>query len=269
MVKKILSIALWIVTGAALVTLFIFGRKWHLETTLKDIQVTIEQPQATGFINNDSLTSLIWTLYDVGNQTTDSTDMYQQPTIASIDMTKLRQMLDKNPWIAYSRAYIDLNDTMYVTVKEYDPVVRVYNNDGYSVYVTRNGFVIPTSPHYTPHLIIASGNYNFDTLTRPSNIADTIYQNTGLAEALALAKAIEKDKFLKENIGQIYKNTNNEYEVIVNNLPIQVILGDTCAVYNKLQRLKIMLEKYNGTVEIDDYKTMNLKYKNQIVCTKK
>lgn len=258
MVKKILSIALWVITGAALIVLFVFGRKWYLETPLKGVCVTIERRHATGFIENDSLTARIQTLCD----------MEHQAAIATIDMTKLSQMLDNNLWIAHSNIYIDLNDTLRVTVKEYEPALRVYNRDGRSVYVTYDGFIIPTNPHYTPHTIIASGNYNFAMPVKNSNIADSLYMNAGLAEALVIAKAIEKDDFLKEHIGQIYRNADNEYELIVNNLPIQVILGDTYMVSNKLQRLKTLLEKYLGTEEMEAYKTMSLKYKNQIVCTK-
>ena len=50
---------------------------------------------------------------------------------------------------------------------------------------------------------------------------------------------------------------------------MQVILGDTCMVDNKLYRLKVLLEKYQGTSELEAYQSMNLKYNNQIVCTKK
>lgn len=258
MVKKVLSIILWVVTGAALITLFVFGRKVYLDTPLKDVRVVAENKHS-GFIEYDSLTAHIRTLCGIEHQT----------AIGKVDLKKVSKLLNDNLWIAQSAAYIDLKDTLRVSVKEYDPVLRVYNHDGQSVYITRDGYIIPTSPHYTPHLIIASGNYHFTMPVKNSNIADSLYHDTGLAEALAIAEAIEKDTFLKEHIGQIYRNTDKENEVIVNNLPVQVILGDTCAVSDKLHRLKVLLEKYQGTSEMEDYKTMNLKYKNQIVCTKK
>ena len=126
----------------------------------------------------------------------------------------------------------------------------------YIGYLTANGTVIPASPHYTPHLIIASGNYDLAT-------------GVGFDETLAIAKAIGKDQRYTDHIGQIYRNNDNEYELIVNNLPIQVLIGDTCDIDSKLHRLETLLEKYHGTEELTGYKTMSLKYKNQIVCTKK
>ena len=259
MVKKILSIVLWVVTGAAIIVLFTFGRKGYLENPLKGISLHVERSQAIGFVEKDSIIAKARSICG----------MERQANISDIDMMQLHQMLGNNPWIAESSVYVDLNDTLRITIKEYEPSLRVYNQDGRSVYITDEGVIIPSSPRYTPHLIIASGEYGFATPSSNGNTADSLYKSSGLTEALAIAKAIDKDQFLREHIGQIYRNSDKEFEVIVNNLPIQVIVGDTCGVDNKLLRLKVLLEKYQGTSELEGYKTMSLKYKNQIVCTKK
>ena len=53
MVKKILSILLWVVTGAALIALFVFAREDYLHTPLKSIQLL---PSAdTGFVRKTAL----------------------------------------------------------------------------------------------------------------------------------------------------------------------------------------------------------------------
>ena len=259
MVKKILSIILWVITGAAIVVLFIFGRKSYLETPLKGISFAIERYHEKGFIESDSILARAQAICG----------MERQASIASVDMMQLRRMLDSNPWIAEAGAHIGLNDTLFIKAREYEPMLRVYNSNGLSVYVTAEGVIIPSSPHYTPHLIIASGNYNFAMPQKNGNTADSLYRNSGLDETLSIAKAIGKDQFLIDHIGQIYRNNDNEYELIVNNLPVQVLLGDTCDIDSKLHSLEVLLEKYHGTEELLNYRTMNLKYKNQIVCTKK
>lgn len=259
MVKKVLSIILWVITGAALIALFIFGRKSYLETPLKGISFTIERSHTKGFVENDSIIAHAYAICG----------MDHQAAIATVDMMRLGRMLESNPWIAESGAHIGLSDTLFIMAREYEPVLRVYNHKGLSVYLTNDGIVIPSSPHYTPHLIIASGNYDFTVPAKNSHVADSLYRNTGLGETLAIAQAIGKEPFLRDHIGQIYRNNDNDYELIVNNLPVQVLLGDTSAVDNKLYRLKTLLEKYHGTEELVNYKSMNLKYKNQIVCTKK
>ena len=244
MVKKILSIVLWVVTGAALIVLFVSGRSRYLKTPLKGIQINLERSHTDGFVEKDSLLTYAEAVCDIAHHN----------TISNIDMYRINKLLTDNPWIEYGSAFIDLNDTLFIQAKEYEPVLRVYGNDGTSVYVTAEGVIIPSSPHYTPHLIIASGHFE---------------EQTGIAEALVIAQAIRHDEYLAKHIGQIYLNQDHEFEVTVNNLPAKVIVGDTCAINDKLAKLKTLLEKYNNTEELIDYKTLDIKYKNQIVCTKK
>ena len=258
MVKKILKIALWVITGAALAVLFVLGRKWYLETPLKGIVFQLERDRDNGFVEEDSVMSYVEALCDIKHQA----------AISTIDMMKIRTFLDGNPWIEKSSAYIGLDDTLVIQAREYDPVLRVFNQDKRSVYVTTDGVIIPSSPNYTPHLIIANGDFTFPTPQESASVTDSIYADTGLPEALAIAIAIRNNQAAAKHIGQIYKDIDNKYELMVNNLPARVILGDTCMVANKLTRLGILMEKFGGTEELDKYKTLDLKYKNQIVCTK-
>lgn len=258
MVKKILKIALWVITGVALVVLFVYGRKGYLNTPLKGIAFNLERTQNKGFVEKDTVMTYVEAICDMEHHT----------KISSIDLMKIQKLIGNNPWIKSCSAYIGLNDTLFIKAREYQPVLRVYNQDRRSVYVTDDGVIIPSSPHYSPRMIIASGNFAFPTPKKNSSINDSLYIHTGIPEALCIAKAIRKDGFLMGNIGQIYKNNDNEYELLVNNISARVILGDTCAVEHRLARLKTLLEHYSGTDELKPFKTLNLKYKNQIVCTK-
>ena len=179
----------------------------------------------------------------------------------------LKKMLDDNPWIECSSAFIGLSDTLYIKAKEYEPVLRIFNTQGRSVYVTEAGVIVPACPHYTPRMLIANGHFTFPVPTGNGRITDSLYANAGISEALAIAKAIRRDPFLTGTIGQIYRY-NNEYELMVNDLQARVILGDTCHLDQRLARLRKLLENYSGTDELKPYKTLSLKYKNQIVCTK-
>ena len=55
MVKKILSIVLWVITGGALIVLFAFGRSKYLETPLKGIELRLERSHTNGFVDRDQL----------------------------------------------------------------------------------------------------------------------------------------------------------------------------------------------------------------------
>lgn len=258
MVKKILRIVLWVLTGAALVVLFVFGRKGYLETPLQGVRFDLERHHPTGFVERDSVIGYMAALCDLEGRT----------PLSKIELWKVQQYLNNNPWIEQSSAYIGLNDSLIIQAKEYEPVLRVFNRDTRSVYVTAEGMLLPASDRYTPRILLASGQYDFPVLTCRCPLTDSLYQGSGIEEALHIALAIQRDPFLNGSIGLIHRNSHNEYELMVNNLDARVVLGDTSLVDTKLARLKTLLEKYIGTDELNGYKTLNLRYKNQIVCTK-
>lgn len=259
MVKKILSIALWVITGVALIVLFAFGRNWYLKTPLKGITLHLERSHFNGFVQEDSLLAYAEAVCDIEHHN----------QISNVDMLRVNKMLTDNPWIEQGSAYINLNDTLVINAREYEPVLRVYGIDGRSVYVAADGVIIPSSPHYTPHLIIASGNFNLPMPDKNAHTTDTVYGQSGIASALVIAQAVTHDDYLKSHVGQIYKNADNDFELTVNNLPAKVIVGDTVNLDDKLSRLKTLLEKFINTEELTGYKSLDLRYKNQIVCTKK
>ena len=258
MVKKILSIILWVITGAALIVLFVFGRNWYLETPLKGIKLSLERSHINGFVDQDTMLANAAAVCDLAHQN----------KITNVDMKRINKLLADNPWIENGSAYIGLNDTLTIKAKEYEPVLRVYGNDGRSVYVTAEGKIIPSSPRYTPHLIIASGNFSLPMPQRNACVNDTLFGSTGIAEALILSQTIVRDDYLAEHVGQIYRNQEGEFELTVNNLPPKVIVGDIDNINHKMSRLRVLLEKYNNTEELINFKTLDLRYKNQIVCTK-
>ena len=257
MVKKILSIILWVITGGALVVLFVCGRKAYLDTPLKGIDFSFEQSNSKGCVEKDTLLSTIETLCDIKHEA----------TISSIDMMGIKKLLYDNPWIEQASGYIGLDEILTLKANEHKPIVRIFNKTGHSVFVTEKGIIIPFSPKHSPRLMIANGDFDFPMPRQNANMTDSLYAATGIPEAVHIALALNKDPFLTGSIGQIYKN-NDEYELIVNDLPAKAILGDTCATNDKLSRLRTLLENYSGTHELLPYKTLNLKYKNQIVCTK-
>jgi len=259
MVKKILSIVAWIITGAALIVLFVFAYRGYNESQLQGVVFQLDRHGHKGFVEKDSTIASVEELCKI----------HEKTAVGDIDMMKIQRMLVHNPWIESASAYIGLNDTLVIKAKEYDPIMRVFNDQGRSVYVTDNGDILPASPRYTPRLIIASGNFEFPTGNGTTHLTDSTFAATGISEALSIAKVIRDDEFLKGSIGQIYRNDKKEYEVMVNDLQARVVIGDIDNLDHKMKRLRTLLEKYSGTEELGDFKTLDLRYKNQIVCTKK
>ena len=254
MVKKILSIVLWVVTAAALVVLFVFSRENYLNAPVKAVNLIPESD--SGFVRRSELRNEIVGICD-------------RHSIGTVNMVAIQRHLEDNPWIESSASFIDLNGTLNVNFKEYEPSFRVFGKDGHSVYVTDNGVVVPASSNYTPYVLIASGNFSIASDSTTYQLCDTLDRDRNIINALYWHKAIESNPFIKNCVGQLYCNSHNEFELTVRGLEARVIVGDTCLAADKLRRLEIFMKQRLDKPETHILNTINLNYKNQIVCTKR
>ncbi len=253
MVKKILSIALWVITGAALIVLFIFARESYLDTPLKAVNLVTESD--SGFVRRSVLHQEL-------------EKQCGQSKIGTVNMIKIQNHLDNNPWIESNSAYIDLDGNLNVNFKEYEPQFRVFGKNGQSVYVTDEGMVIPSCQNYTPYVLIASGNFDI-TSDSTYALCDTLDRDRNILNALHWFKAITANPFIENCVGQVYCNGKNQFELTVKGLDARVIVGDTCLAADKLNRLEVFMKQRISRPETQNMKIINLNYKNQIVCTKR
>ena len=254
MVKKILSILLWVVTAVALVVLFVFARESYLTTPLKSIQLIPESD--TGFVRKTALHDEIEQICGKSN-------------VGTVNMIAVQKVMEENSWIEDGTSYIDLDGTLNVSFKEYEPWFRVFGKNGHSVYVTRNGDVVPSSRSYTPYVLVASGNFELRSDSVTYQLSDTLDSDRNFLNALHWCDAIEGNDFVSHCIGQLYCNKRNQFELTVKGFDGRVIVGDTCDAADKLKRLESFMKQRIDSPETKTLKSINLIYKNQIVCTKR
>ena len=256
MVKKILSILAWVTTAAGLVLLFIFARKNYLETPLQIQKPTIERTHDTGFVSSANVMKEVAEICRNGN-------------VANIDMLHILKILDNNPWIERRNTFVDLEGNLNINIKEYDPILRVFSWQGQSIYLTPDGMVLPASKQYRPYLLIASGDYSFDEINHTYRLSGTTELDNLLLSTLHIVKAIKKNDFIENAVSQLYYTQKGEFEIVMRSIDAKVIVGDTSQIDDKLKRLEIFTKKKFDTQELNGTETINLKYKNQVVCTKR
>lgn len=254
MVKKILSILLWVVTAAALVVLFVFARENYLTTPLKSIHLI--PTTDTGFVRKTALHDEIEQICGMSK-------------VGTVNMIAIQKVMEENSWIEDGTSYIDLDGTLNVSFKEYEPWFRVFGKGGHSVYVTREGVVVPSSRNYTPYVLVASGNFELRRDSATYQLTDSLGSDRNLLNALHWCEAIEGNDFVSHCIGQLYCNKKNQFELTVKGFDGRVIVGDTCDAADKLKRLEIFMKQRIDSPETKTLKSINLNFKNQIVCTKR
>ena len=194
----------------------------------------------------------------------------------SINIHSLEDILTHhNKSISRAEVYRTVYGEIGVMVEQRRPVMRVINPNGDSYYVDDNGQVMPLSKKYTAHVIVVNGNLNEpymdhvgENLCRKQTKID---KSTGelLPDLFKLVQFINGNKFWRAQIEQIYINQKKEIELVPRVGNHTIIIGTVDNLAEKFDNLQAFYEQGLSKYGWNKYKTINLKFKNQIVCTKR
>lgn len=254
--RKFLNILLLVLTLMSAVALGAYCVIEYFNDDLNDVNLTISRNTDKGFLDYEETYKMIIDICDTVNN----------KQIKNIPIDSVLNYLNANPWIKQSDVNINLKTYMDVDIEEYDPIVRVYNNSGKSVYMDADGNIFPSSDIYTPHLLIVNGvDFPANEL---GNIDNEVYKDTDFPATFLLITKVLDDVYAKCCVKQIFLDKKKNYIFSMNNTNIIVIFGDVNNIDEKLFKMKHFFDKMQGNPELDNYKEINLNYKNQVVCTK-
>jgi cell division protein FtsQ len=168
-----------------------------------------------------------------------------------VDLFKLEQSLLENPYVENADVFLTLSGTLKSVVKQREPVARILSEKE-SYYIDKHGVKVPLSSLYSARVLLVTG---------VKNEADIL-------ELQQLLKLILEDEFLKKEITGIEKKPNNAYQFSVRSGNYKIDFGKIKDKQIKFEKLKAFYSKTFADKSIEKYKTISLKYHNQVVCTK-
>ncbi|OYZ45037.1 MAG: cell division protein FtsQ, partial [Sphingobacteriales bacterium 24-40-4] len=180
-----------------------------------------------------------------------------------INIHKLENALKANPFIEFAKVYADMTGVIHVQIRQREPVLRVVNMANLHFYIDGNGNKIPLSDNYTAKVLVASGLIEEDFSGR----VDTL--KTKMARDLfRTALFIRSDTLWDNQIEQLFVDLKGDIEMVPRVGGHKIILGSADSLQIKFRNLLVFYKKAIPKVGWDTYKTINLKYANQIVCEK-
>jgi cell division protein FtsQ len=149
----------------------------------------------------------------------------------------------------------------------------VFNVYDESYYLDKDGNVMPTSDNYTARVPVASGfimdkQFKMQRF-KVAEMTDSMNQRSSLDELFKLATFIRNDEFWKAQIQQIRVEPNGELTLIPTVGDHHILLGGTDKMEQKFKKLLLFYRKGLNKTGWDQYSHINLKYKDQVICTKK
>ncbi|HDP74480.1 MAG TPA: cell division protein FtsQ [Bacteroidales bacterium] len=194
--------------------------------------------------------------------------------LSRINTHKIEQEICQMAAVRDVQAFKTAKGTLKVEITQRQPVLRVFNAKGQTYYIDDSGKILPYSSGFAANTLVANGNIlepfkvvpNLDvtaitdsTKKEPKNFIHKLYE---------FAMYVNNDKFWNAQIVQVYVRNHNNIELIPLVSPHIIALGSLDNFEVKLKKLRLFYEKAMPAEGWNKYAVINLKFKNQIVCTK-
>lgn len=263
MIKRVLNISFLVLGTLGLLISLAFTARESQKVPCTDVKITIDHAGDNFFVTES----------DVWEMILSKGDSLKGSPITSIPIGVYERHISADPSVKRAEVYTKHNGIFAVKIYQREPILRVFNSAGSSFYLDKEGSVMPTSKNYTARVPVASG-FIPDQLFEMerhnvTEMSDSLKDQSSLDELFELATFIKNDDFWKAQIQQIRVEPNNEFTLVPTVGDHHILLGKTDKMEQKFNKLHLFYTKGLNTTGWDQYSRINLKYKDQVICTKK
>ncbi|MCC8153819.1 MAG: cell division protein FtsQ [Tannerellaceae bacterium] len=244
MTLRIISVIIAVILCCYLVFVSFFFRKADQEHICDNLIVLVKDSLDKHFVTQQDLISILRKaeLNPIGKP------------LSAIRTDQVEEELLRNEMIAQVEAYKTPAGSIKLEVKQKAPLLRIITAQGSNYYVDNMGSTMPISRKYAAHVPVATGYITKEMAT---------------GELYQFALFLKKNDFWQSQIEQIYVQPTGEITLIPKVGDHRILLGTFENYQEKLDNLQVFYEQAIPKVGWDKYSTINLKFKDQIVCTKK
>lgn len=190
----------------------------------------------------------------------------------NINLPAIEAELNTFPPVEKAEVFKTSGGKVVIEIEQRNPLVRVFDSSNQSYYIDDKGFLMRLSGKYTSHVLVANGNILTPVSISKSNNVNELAQpgkRSVLNEIYQLALYIDANDLWKAQIQQIYVNDDSDFELIPRVGAHVIIFGDYSNCEEKFHNLESLYLNGLNTVGWNKYETINLKYKGQVICTKR
>ncbi len=242
MLKKWLTYSFYIIAFIAIGALMSFANARHNSKTISGLNISVVDYDSLRFVNKTTINKEIRKVYD----------SLEFKSKNSIDIALLERKINKIKNVDKAEVYVDIKNKLSVNVKQRNPIGRILSK-GYNCYIDINGNTMPLSPNYTANVMLIEGKVN----------------KNNLKDIYTLITYIRNDEILKNQLVSITVDKNNEYSFRTRKGNQVIEFGKAKNIEQKFDKLLIYYRKTVSDFGWRRYKKINLKFTNQVVCTKR
>jgi len=248
MLRKIGNIIVWLMLGAWFLLISGTISEKADDILCNRIEVVMQ----------DTLNNLFVTPAQVRELVLSAGQQIQGYPMEQINTRVLEKRLEKNPYIRNAEVCTDISGRLEVRIEQREALLRLMPGGSEGYYLDTRGKVLPLSSQFTPLILLVTGKL-------PSGKG----VEASFDELFRFGSYLSQSEFWKDQVVQVYVDANQEYELIPRVGAHQILLGSLDNWERKLRNLELLYDQGLSVHGWNNYRTINLKYTNQVICTKR
>lgn len=240
MMKGVLKYLILLTLLISMIFVYGFSNYRNQAKHISDINVEFESGE-NYFLTHEMVNKLL-----IQNDTS-----FKNKAKSVIDLYRLEEQVLKNPYIEKASLYITIDGTLHSLIKQRTPVARIITSNE-TFYLDKEGVKVPLSNQYSARVLLVTG----------------VKTDQNLEKIKLLIKKITADDFLTKEIIGIHINDSAECLMTVRSGDYKIVFGELSQADEKFKKLKAFYNKTFLDSTIRKYKTINIKYHNQVVGVK-
>ena len=255
--KKWLTILLIAVLAGVVLGLTVNTYVNYRNGKVNKVAVHIERSgKNDGFLSDSAVLQLVH-----------SNDSIIGKVVKQVHTKWIKRVITASPYVRSADTYFTIDGNLIINVIEKQPLFRIINQQYQDCYVDQQGQLFPLGKNHVARVLLVNG-YIKAPLVMGKSVQDSIYRKTFLPGIYQLVKQIHSDAFMRAAISQVYVNSKNEIDLIPELGRHVILFGKPDDITTKLENLKAFYQQALVKEGWNKYKEINLKYTNQVVCTK-
>ncbi|WP_238858483.1 cell division protein FtsQ/DivIB [Blattabacterium cuenoti] len=225
-----------------MIFLFSFSKKIHKKRSLKKLNIIIHPLSNDRFINEMIIKNILFSRIEK-----------IEKKIGQLCILKMEKKLNNYPFIKKAEVFFSVDGTLNIKIVQKEPILRIKNGNQ-EYYLTKEAENLELSSFYSSKVILAKG---FFSKKEKKYLVDLI--NTINSDELLNHQIISIKKKIGSNIFILIPKIGNHH----------IILGDLNNFKSKLKKLKAFYKQYINKIDINQYKSIDLQYNDQVVAKKR
>ena len=190
--------------------------------------------------------------------------------LSKINTKELEGKIRNTPFVKTTEIFKSSNGKLNVYITQREPIIRVIDERGVGYYIDKEANIMPLGEYYTARVVVANG-WNLAVGTPGDNLielkANDEYRR--IYELYQLGFFIYSNDFWRAQIEQIHLTKFGEFQLTPRVGAHIIEFGDISNYQDKFNKLYALYNQGFKNEGWNKYLKIDLKYKNQVVCTKR